>query len=181
MVGLRRQPVVGLRKRLAAGIPLQLADTAEDEAALGRGWLEVQGGLVSAGGLGGTAKPAEQVSAGEMKLRPAAKLGMAADGIQDDEARGRPFRHGDRDGPVRLHHRRGLVAEQFPVQRRDFPPVGLCRRTAGGVAGGDRRVQLVRAGPACPQGAYQQLLTLADHRGIPLAAVLVGQQHQFAG
>jgi hypothetical protein len=42
-------------------------------------------------------------------------------------------------------------------------------------------MQLVRAGTAGPQGTHQQQLTLADHRGIPLAAVLVGQQHQLAG
>jgi hypothetical protein len=98
--------VTSLRKRPAAGIPGQLADPAENEAALGSGRLEVQGSLVSAGGLGGTAKPAEQVSAGKMKLGPAAELGMTADGIQDDEARRRPFRHGDRDGPVRLQRPR---------------------------------------------------------------------------
>jgi hypothetical protein len=85
-----------------------------------------------------------------MELGPAAELGMVTGGIQDDEAGGRPLGHGHRDGPVRLDDGGGLVADQLAVERRDLAPVGIRRVAAGGMAGGDRGRQLVRAGPGRP-------------------------------
>ena len=96
------------------------------------------------------------------------------DPVDQREARLRPFGHRDRDRAVQLDDRGGPPREQLPVERGDLRPVGLVLE----VERRDRRLELVRAGPAEPQGAVEQAAALLDPGPVPERAVLLLQQHE---
>ena len=115
----------------------------------------------------------QQLGPRDVELRPSGQPG--AEGIEDRQAGGGTFGHGDGDGPVRLGHRSGLVPRQLAVQRGDLPPVSVWL----GVARGDRGVQLVRAGAAGLERPFQQGGALGNLGRVPSAAVLVAEQDEL--
>jgi len=100
-------------------------------------------------GLAGAPEAPEQLGPGDMQLRPALHLRVMGQRVQDEQPGVRALGHGHRDRPVGLHHRGRLVADQFPVEQRDLPPVGCLGAARGAMAGRDGRVQLI--GPRAAQ------------------------------
>ena len=81
----------------------------------------------------------------------------------------------DGDGVVEPGDGRAVEPEQRLVgggERRRVRPLG--------VAGRDRRLQLVGAGPPQRLGPLEHPQALVDRAGVPEAAVLVGEQHELA-
>ncbi len=70
--------------------------------------------------------------------------------------------------------------EQLIVERDHPAPVGRPDRGGVAVHGGDRGLDLVRAGPAQLQAAADEGLSLADQVSVPERAVLRGERDQIA-
>ena len=115
-----------------------------------------------------------------MQLGPPRELGVGAEGVEDDQARGGTLGHGDGDSPVGLHDRRRLVADELTVEHGDLTPVGLLGGRRSRVAGGDGRLELIGTGPSAPERPLDEHRTLGDLAVVPAAAVLIGQQHELA-
>jgi len=114
-----------------------------------------------------------------VELWPAGQVRIRAQRVEDGQARRRVLGHRDGDGAVRLGDRRRLVHAQLGVERCDLPPVRFRGNARAGVAGGDRRVKLVRARSVVAQGRLEQPLALGDPRVVPPGPVLLGQRHQL--
>ena len=136
--------------------------------------------LVGEGRVGAAAEAAEQFAAGDVQLRPAGQPPVRGGLIEQVQPRRRALGHGHRGRPVRGHHRRRLVAEQFAVQHGDLRPVGVRGGAGTGMAPGDRGLQLVGPGPAVAQRLGQQGLALVDLGLVPARAILIRQQHQVS-
>ena len=79
----------------------------------------------------------------------------------------RAVHHGDRDGVVQRHDRVALDLQQELVQGQDLRPVGRLGGRRLVVHGGDRRLQLVRAGRAAAEHAADQRHAFFDAGGVP--------------
>jgi hypothetical protein len=101
-------------------------------------------------------------------------------GVQQREAGFGALRHAHRHRPVQLHHRGRIDPAELTVDPGDHRPVSVGRLARAGVAGGDDGLQLVRPGPAGPQRALQDPLSLVDLGPVPAAAVLILQRDQIA-
>jgi hypothetical protein len=96
--------------------------------------------------------------------------------VDEDERRLRAVDLGHRHGPVESHDRARGDRHELVVQRHDLPPV----RGRLAVHGVDRRLDLVRPGPAASQAATYQLLALGDQLPVPEVVILVGEQDELA-
>ena len=70
--------------------------------------------------------------------------------------------------------------EQLVVPLDDLDPVGLLDARRVGMERGDRRLRLVLAEPIAGERGLRDADALGDERGVPLAAVLVGERHDAA-
>ena len=122
----------------------------------------------------------EQVPAVELGGQPV-DLGQR-DGRTAHGTAGRRGRRqlGQRHGAVQAHERRRGHDEQLVVQRHHLPPVGGGGRRRVAVHRVHGRLDLVRPRPAPAQASAHEVLALDHERGIPAAAVLVGQEHEVA-
>jgi hypothetical protein len=136
-------------------------------AALRLGQAESQRGAVCLCRVGRSADAAQQLGSRDVELRPAREARVCAERVEDDQAGGRPFGHRDRDRPVGLYDGGGFVPDQLAVKRGDLPPVGFARAGRARVAGGDRRVQLVRPRSPGTQRRLEQCFALGDLRLVP--------------
>jgi len=127
------------------------------------------------------AEAAQQVRAGRREQVIAGQRPGAGQGVHEGESRRRPVGHAHGDGPVQLDHGRRRELAELGVQPGDQPPVGVSGPRGGRVAGGDRRLQLVRPGVAGFGGGLEDLTALVDLRAVPSRAVLVLQGHQVSG
>jgi hypothetical protein len=98
--------------------------------------------------------------------------------VQQREAGFGTLRHAHGHRPVQLHHRGRIDPAELTVDPGDHRPVGVGRLVRAGMAGGDDGLQLVRPGPAGPQRALQDPLSLVDLGPVPPAAVLILQRDQ---
>jgi hypothetical protein len=113
---------------------------------------------------------------------PQVRAVQPVDRLNRGEHRGRAIALTDGDRPVQLH--RGISAQRQHqvIQRNDPVPIGIAPASSGAMAGGQVRLQLVRArhGTRAPHRLRQQRGTFPDHRVVPPAPVLVPQQHRLA-
>ena len=80
----------------------------------------------------------------------------------------------DRDGTVEPDDRRRVELLERGVHVGDHARLGSL-----GVAGGDRRLELVRAGAAKRRGALEDTEPFVDRRGVPERPVLVAEEHEL--
>src|SRR5215472_1210400 len=168
----------GLCGVCASGEP---AEAFGDGNPLGGRRLQVQGGPVGLGRLGGTVEPGEEVGAGDVERRPAGEPRVAGHLVEDGQAGSRALHHCHRDRPVGLDHRRGLVTAELSIEGCDLAPVGGGRVGSGRVAGGDGGLDLVRPRASGAQRLLDESDALGDRGAVPPAAVLVLQEDQAAG
>ncbi len=83
-----------------------------------------------------------------------------------------------RDRPVQPGHRRRSEVQEHVVEQHDLLPVGVLPALGLGMAGDDRRLQLVRPGPVLPGRPGQQAGRLGDGCPVPPRPVLFSQQDQ---
>jgi hypothetical protein len=87
----------------------------------------------------------------------------------------------DGDGAVDGDDGRRVDLLESPVERRDLGPICLRDRRCLRVDGGDRGLQLVRAGAAQPHGPVEDGDALAEQGGVPTGAVLRVEADGLAG
>ena len=87
---------------------------------------------------------------------------------------------GQRHRAVQPDDRRWLQPQKAVVKQGDLAPVGAAARCRLHMQGGNRGLDLKPAWRAARHCAVQQIQPLADHRGIPKAAILRLQRYQRA-
>ena len=133
-----------------------------------------------------SAKAKEQFRAHAGEAMIVGERGFSGQVIGQLQANRGTERHGECDGTIELHDRRGLALRECRIDRGDASPVCLFSGTGASVAGGDGGLQRVRAGTAVHIGA--ELLgaiecseTAVDEQLVPTSAILVEEQDGLAG
>lgn len=148
------------------------------EPLLGRVGGQLQRTLVGDSGVAGPVERAEQFGAGGVEQ--VIVVQVAGQGVELGEGGGGAGDVAQGDRPVQAGHRRWSQVQQHVVEHDDLGPVGVLPPLGLRVAGDDRRLQLVRAGPTQRGGAGDEPPGVGDRRMVPSAAVLVWQLDEIA-
>src|SRR5579872_4604986 len=128
-----------------------------------------------------SAESTEHVGASEVKGRVPLQGACGPCLRQELQTFGRCHREGDGDGAIQLDDGRALVAKKLLVEDGDLPPVRLCGLRCFGVHRRNRTLDLVRPWTPHAERLFDEPKALFDVRAFPAGAILVLEQHQFAG
>src|ERR1700674_3902851 len=164
--------------RLFAGTTLPEKPLLE-ERALREVLGQVQGASLRRSRLFATAEVVQQLGVCGMEQVIAVQHGR--DRLQLMQRRRRTLDLPERDRTVEPDNRRRRQREQHVVQHDDLKPVRRLETGCLRMARGNRRLELVRPGPAEACRPCDQGNRLGHQGGVPSGAILIGKQDQLAG
>ena len=164
-----------IRRTAQDSLPTRL-----EERALGAVRRQLERPAVRRRGLGPALQASQHVGPRGVQVRVGLEGPVGRDAVHHREAHLGSVGHRDGDREVELDDRGRVHPGEGRVERRDLRPVRVGRRRGLVVERRDRRLELIRAGPAGRERPLHEGAALADPSGVPARPILVVEQDELA-
>src|SRR5688500_3989624 len=125
------------------------------------------------------AEPAEHVGTGKVERYVVLQSAGGCEAVEQLQSLERACSERDRNRAVQLDDGGSLVAQELVVEHTELGPIGRCGGWGLGVDGGDRTLDLIRAGAPHAERLLDERGALFDLGAVPLRSILILEQDEI--